>query len=128
MKIHFVGVVAAIYLAGCGPGVLDTTYPILGGYAFSDAGGPEKTIFYQGNAAPEGIVIDARVDKYRIIGNRIIVARRPRILIGEKPPIMATLSAVCEHWVIDTTSHTVSKIDDSELDAPLECYSQYSRN
>ena len=115
-------------VSACGPGVSDTTYSILGGYIFSDAGGPEKTIIYRGDAAPKGIVIDARVDKYRVVGNRIIVARRPEIQSNGAGPVTTKLSDVCEHWTIDTATHLVSRLDEKSPDAMLSCNSPYDQD
>jgi hypothetical protein len=114
--------VVAFAVAACGPGVVDTTYSILGGYIFSDAGGSEKTILYEGDGAPQGFVIDARVDRYRIVGSRIIVARRPRMILRTNP-ITTRLSDVCEHWVIDTKTHVTARIDDKASEAQIACYS-----
>lgn len=115
--------IVALAVSACGPGVSDTTYPILGGYIFSDAGGPEKTIIYRGDAAPRGMVIDARVDKYRIVGTRIIVARRPELQSDGAGPVTTKLSDACEYWTIDTSTHEVSRLDEKSPDAGLSCNS-----
>jgi hypothetical protein len=126
MKILLASGVAIVGLAGCGAGVSDTTYPILGGYVFSDAGGPEKTIIYQGDGAQKGTVIDGRVDRYRIVGNRIVVARRPEVQSdGASGPITTKLSDGCEHWVINTGTHVVARVDEKSPDALLACNSPY---
>lgn len=128
MRILFAVVVAALGLAGCGAGVSDTTYPILGGYVFSDAGGSEKTIIYQGDGAQKGTVIDARVDRYRIAGNRILVARRPEVQSDvASGPITTKLSDACEHWAIDTGAHVVARVDEKSPDAQLACNSPYDQ-
>jgi hypothetical protein len=123
MRILTCVLVVAFAVTACGPGVVDTTYPILGGYIFSDAGGSEKTILYRGDNAPHGIVVDARVDRYRIVGSRIIVARRPEIQNPGTNPITTRLSDVCEHWAIDTISHVTARIDDKASEAQIPCYS-----
>jgi len=118
----------AVIISACGPGVTDVTYPILGGYRYSDAGGPERSIYYEGDAAPNMIVVDARVDKYRIVGNRIIVARRPELITRESSPIQTTLSDMCEHWSIDTVSHRVVRLDETSPEASLPCYTRFDNN
>jgi hypothetical protein len=128
MRTLVAGAVVGLVVSACGPGVSDTTYSILDGYIFSDAGGPEKSIIYRGDAAPRGMVIDARVDKYRVVGNRIIVARRPEIQSNGAGPVTTKLSDVCEHWVIDTATHLVSRLDEKSPDATLSCNSPYDQD
>lgn len=120
--------VASTLMAGCGPGVVDAVTPIAGGYYFSDAGGMEKTILYRGEAAQRGIVIDARVDQYRIRGDEILVARRPRIVNQESgEPLTTRLSDECEHWVIDTKKLRVARVGDSPSAAELSCRSPFDQ-
>ena len=127
MKAILFAVMTSVAMTACGPGVVDTTYPILNGYVFSDAGGPEKAIIYRGDAVPKGIVIDARVDKYRVVDNRIIVARRPEVLSKGTNPVTTKLSDTCEHWVIDTQTHAATRVDDKSPDAQLSCNSPYDQ-
>jgi hypothetical protein len=127
MRIFPFVAAVALMLTACGPGVTDTTYAISGGYVFSDAGGPEKTIIYRGDDAKRGAVVDARVDKYRVIGHRILVARRPEIQSRGADPITTKLSDVCEHWVIDTVTHIVARVDDKSSEAQLPCNSPYDQ-
>lgn len=74
------------------------------------------------------MVIDARVDKYRIVGNRILVARRPEIQSNGAAPVTTKLSDVCEHWSIDTATHLVSRLDEKLPDAMLSCNSPYDQD
>jgi len=107
---------ALLYLVGgfvLGPGVGDFTTPIADGYEFSDAGGYEKTIIYTGVASPKQIVVDARVDEYRMDGNNLLIARRPRegFRVGEV--MHSRLLESCEYWVIDVKTHRIDKTPDS---------------
>jgi hypothetical protein len=121
MRSHIAIAFVALVLPGCGPGVADGEYPIVSGYVFTDAGGMEKTISYRGNLATQGIVVDARVDKYRVVGTRIVVARRPRLIDENAGSPRTALSEACEHWVIDTGSHVVSRLDEKSPEAALAC-------
>jgi hypothetical protein len=123
MKMRSTNILVALLLSlsACAPGATDVTYPILGGYIFSDAGGPEKTVLYEGDATVNGIVVDARVDKYRVSGTKIFVARRPRLVTNINGTMESSLSQTCEHWVIDTVTHTIVRIDDKVTDAQLPC-------
>jgi hypothetical protein len=119
--------VTSLLVSACGPGVTDTTYRIADEYFYSDAGGLEKMIIYRGTEANRGIVIDARVDRYRVEGSRIVVARRPR-LISEGGGISTTsLSSTCEHWVIDMPTHQVAQIPDTAPEAQLTCNSPFDQ-
>lgn len=127
MKASILLLVFAFLVAACGPGATDTTYPIADDYFYSDGSGFEKMIVYRGKAATRGIVVDARVDKYRVEGRRIVVARRPR-LISENGGVSTTsLSNTCEHWVIDTDTHQVSQIAVTSPDAQLPCNSPFDQ-
>jgi hypothetical protein len=103
---------AVALLAGCfGRG--DADLPIANGYLFSDAGGYEKLITYRGDQHPRGIVIDARVDDYRVDGERLIVARTPRVTVPDENGNLDSklVFFTCEYWQIDLKTHRVTKID-----------------
>jgi hypothetical protein len=107
-------VIAGLYCLGSrylGPGNADYAVAILGGYEFDDAGGYEKAIVYRGGAGPPTIVVDARVDAYEVVGNRIFVARRPRIveLAADGAP-NSRLLPTCEYWVVDTKTRDVYQV------------------
>lgn len=105
-----------LYLVGShfvGPGISDFEDPIINGYEYSDAGHYEKTIIYTGVERPKQIVVDARVDGYRIEGDSLFVARRPRegFKVGEV--MHSRLKAECEYWVIDTKTHQIGRASES---------------
>lgn len=102
-----------------GPGMSDYVENIAGEYSYSDAGAYEKTIVYVGNEFPRKIVIDARVDKYTVIGDQIFVARRPRLVSQENGIVTSKLSQECEYWVISTGTHEIDRLDGYP---DLSCY------
>lgn len=106
----------ALYFAGSlflGPGVGDFSDTIIDGYEYSDAGGYEKTIYYSGDERPKQIVIDARVDAYRVEGNSLFVARRPRESFKVGDVMHSRLMEKCEYWAIDIKTHQIDKISES---------------
>jgi hypothetical protein len=104
-----------------GPGVGDFSEPIINGYVYSDAGWYEKTIIYvysgkerEQKEFPQEIIIDARVDEYRVEGDNLLVARRPREVYFEQDGVTNTrLLPICEYWMIDTKKHTMQKTIDA---------------
>lgn len=103
------GIVAVLYILGglysyFGPGI---GVPIINGYEYTDAGGYERMITDQSR-----VVIDARVDGYKIEGDKIIVARRPRVTFyeGNQDQVLSSrLSGDCEYWAINIKTHRVEK-------------------
>ena len=65
------------------------------------------------------IVVDARADRYAIVGSTIIVARRPDV-IQETNPISTKISDLCEHWIININTGDVRKITKSVPLPPAE--------
>jgi hypothetical protein len=101
-----------IYFLGSwflGPGVKDFSSPIINGYEYFDAGGNERLIAYGGKERSQQVIIDSRVDEYRIDGNQLLVARRPREIFMEGATPNSRLLSVCEYWTIDTKTHQVTK-------------------
>ena len=104
------GIVAVLtFLAGFlgAPGMRDFEASIINGYEYVDAGAYERMITNR-----EGVVIDSRVDSYKVVGDKIIVARRPREIFYEGNQHQAAssrLSGNCEYWVINTKTHRVEK-------------------
>lgn len=98
-----------------GPGIRDSSRPLLNGYIYNDAGHYEKTILRQIDRNNSKIIIDARVDGYKIDGDNIYIARRPREVHMEDRVVKSRLSSRCEYWQIDTVEHSafqVSRVDD----------------
>ncbi|MFC7286540.1 hypothetical protein ACFQPC_00690 [Herminiimonas glaciei] len=119
VKSVFVGVAlfAALYFVAMqflGPGIRDFSNPIINGYEYSDAGGYEKTIIYTGNERPRQIIIDSRVDEYRVDGNRLLVARRPvESHLAKDNALSSRLLPLCEYWLINVKTHQVQRTADS---------------
>ncbi|MBA3581719.1 MAG: hypothetical protein H0W44_04615 [Gammaproteobacteria bacterium] len=98
-------VVASQFL---GPGVGDFADPIINGYEYNYAGGNEINIVYTGNERSKQIVIDSRVDEYKVDGDRLLVARRPREIYRTDDGVTRTrLSSICEYWIININTHQV---------------------
>jgi hypothetical protein len=102
-----------------GPGLFDSSTPIIGGYEYDDVGAYEKLIVYRGDSRTSKIVVDARVDDYKVAGNRIFVARRPRVsTLAKDGALDSRLLPTCEYWAINVETHSVEQTDDS---AGLAC-------
>ena len=57
-------------------------------------------------------VINSRVDDYRIEGDNILVARRPKeIYFDEQGSAMGKMLPICEFWIIDTKTHALLKVN-----------------
>ena len=126
VKAMLIGVVlfAGLYLiAGnfLGPGVGDFSDSLANGYEYDYAGGNERAIVYRGDERPNTIIIDARVDGYLVIDDRLLVVRRPREIYKEGDVTKSRLSQECEYWVIDTKNHQVEKIQRSNEFQDLRC-------
>lgn len=107
---------ALLYLVAgqlLGPGVGDFSDPIINGYEYDDAGGYEKTITYRGNERSNQIIIDSRVDEYRVDGDRLFVARRPIEVFKVGDVMKSRLLGGCEYWVINVKTHRVEKTAES---------------
>ncbi len=106
----------AIALAGC-RGALDGSDEIAKGYAITFTSSDGVFITYAGTERPKTIVIDARVDGFKLVGNRILVARRPMERYAESEPQGNSLGyrmlPTCEHWAIDTSSHEVKRTQET---------------
>lgn len=113
------GIVAVLYILGSlylGPGIGDFSKPIINGYEYTDAGGYEKVIVYRGGKHAPQMVVDARVDSYKIEGDKIIVARRPRETFyeGNQDQVLSSrLSGDCEYWAINIKTHRVEKTSEA---------------
>lgn len=110
--------VTILYFLGTqylGPGVSDFSVPISNGYEYNDSGGYEKNIIYMGEdpGVTASIIIDSRVDDYKLVENKIFVSRTPREIywVGDVPN--SRLLSNCEFWVINTETHVVKRVSDS---------------
>ena len=122
MSIGRLGVLAAIALAVFGAFLLASPFlryiiegipnEISNEYYFVDAGHYERSIEYMGRAREPGTVIDARVDDFKVDGDRVLVARRPRVTeLGADDALRSFLLPRCEYWVIDLNTHTVAQVE-----------------
>lgn len=107
-------VVLLVFLAGYfgGAGIRDFEKSIINDYEYVDTGGYEKMIINR-----EGVVIDSRVDDYKIVGDKIIVARRPVEIYfkeNQKQTPNSRLSANCEYWEINIKTHRVDKLSEAQ--------------
>lgn len=85
---------------------------ILNDYVFTYPDRNLTGISYRGDERGRGKVITARVDEYRVEGNKIFVARRPNETFRkESGALGGRLLNICEYWVIDTETHQVSQLE-----------------
>lgn len=124
LKSLILAALTLLTLSACGPGVVDGKYPIINGYYYYDAGGWNKTIVYIDAKNKMTMVLDARLDRYRVIGNTIVVAMRP-VVDTNTNPIDVKVSNSCQHWLINTITHKVTKIDKSSAGNELSCRPQF---
>lgn len=102
------------------PGFLERGTPVADGYELIDAGGYEQSIVYTGKHRQEGVVIDARVDEFKVDGDRLLVARRPRISkLAADGALDSALQTSCEYWSIDLRTHKIEEVKESTV---VKCY------
>lgn len=97
---------------------------LVNGYFYSDPGGPKTLAKWisSTNAEDRGVVVASTVDEYKVVGSRILVARRnirpnahPKGGWGQQFP-------TCQYWVIDTIAHTTIRSKKTEEWGALTCY------
>ena len=112
--VLIIGIIAA--LAGC-RGAMDGSEKIAKGYEITFTSSDGVFITYTGTERPKTIVIDARVDGFKVVGSRILVARRPMERYAENAPegklLRYRMLSTCEHWAIDTSTHEVKKTQET---------------
>ena len=104
---------ACMYFAiggAIGPGNKDFSTPLIANYFYEDAGHFEKMITFSDGKSRPKIIIDARVDDYRINENVIYVARRPRDIYQEQGVTHSRVSDNCEYWLISTLDSVVKQV------------------
>ena len=114
-----VSIFAALYvLLGTfmGPGVSDISIRIAAGYMYDDAGGYEKMISYMGDERPNEIIVDSRVDGYKLIGSKLYVARRPVVSeLAKDGALDSRLLPYCEYWIINVETGYVERKQTEKL-------------
>lgn len=68
-------------------------------------------IIFSDGTSRSHIVIDARVDDYRINDDVIYVARRPRDIYQKHGVTESRVSDHCEYWLINTLDSAVNQVD-----------------
>ena len=95
-----------------GPGLADGSYPLLDGYELLDSGGDGVSVVYVDSENRSRDIVGERVDDYKISGNTLFVARRPRECHrAEDGALDCKVSTICEYWMIDTKKHIVQRTD-----------------
>ena len=100
-----------------GPGANDFTKRIKNNYFYNDSGGHEKNIIYRGQERRQGIVIGARVYQYRLVEDKLYVARIPRLVEWEEGDTLrpkSRLSGGCEIWQINIETHEKKNITSTD--------------
>ncbi len=101
LLLAFLLVIAATYTLG--PGLRDGGINIGQEYEYFDAGGNEKSINRYGD-----IVVDARVDDYLTVGDKIYIARRSLDIVNpNQSPPKWELSSRCEFLILDMKDNTI---------------------
>ena len=89
-----------------GPGLGDYSEPIINGYEYWDTGGDGKFI-YPNDPTRKGVAVNDRVDEYRVDGDLLIVARKPREHYMDGEVAKSNMLNLCELWIIDTKKHQI---------------------
>ena len=57
------------------------------------------------------VILDAKVENYRVEGNNILVAKRPIQFVDNDGLVLSkpVYSYICEYWIIDTKKNTLLK-------------------
>lgn len=112
--LAFLGILYLFLTNYLGPGVGDFSESILNNYFYNDSGHFEKTIVYLDKEGRPQIVIDARVDDYKLEGENLYVARRPREVYKEENVVKSRLSSECEYVFVNTNTHVKNKVSKIE--------------
>jgi hypothetical protein len=92
------------------------TYPrdeLVNGYFYGDPGSDGKWISST-NAEDRGVVVDSTVDEYKVVGSKILVARRNTRPDARSRAGEVQRTPACEYWVIDTIAHTTIRSKKTE--------------
>jgi hypothetical protein len=101
--------------------MLDHTTPIMGDYRYVDTGGNGRAVVRFEQGIGETVVISPCVDKIEIDGARILVARRPRIIIPRPQGSTDRMAPTCEYWYIDVQTHQKGQFDPGVRWPSLKC-------
>ena len=113
--------IAVTALYACRPGMLDHTTPIIGDYRYVDTGGNGRVVARFEEGIGETVVIGARVDKIEVDGARILIARRPEIIVQRSQGLTSRLAPACEYWYIDVQTHQKGQFDPGDRWPTLMC-------
>lgn len=104
-------ILVALYLASeiFGPGIKDGSSPIIDGYDLFDAGGYERLIVYREKNSKGKVIVDARVDDYKVESGNLYVARRPRLIEQDERngTLNSKLSEKCEYLIVNLDTNQV---------------------
>lgn len=101
-----------------GPGVGDFSESIINGYEYHYLGGDEKMIVRKGY----GIVVDSKIEGYRVDGDKLFVVRRPREVYKDGALTKGRLANNCEYLVVNTINHQIDKVDPNSKFHDLKCH------
>ena len=114
-------------LVGC-LGAMDGSEEISKGYEITFTSPDGVFITYAGSERPKTIVVDARVDGVKVVGDQILVARRPMETYFKETSGGGALSyrmlSTCEHWSINTSTHEVKQTAVSSSKRNTVCLSE----
>jgi hypothetical protein len=110
-------------MAGCGAGVSNGEFSIIGKYKFSDSGGDGKMVIRRDSWWRMGqIVVSPKVVSYAVHGKDIIVARRPLRSVWHKGIITGVeVLPTCEFWLIDTVVETTMRVNNGGRWPDVSC-------
>ncbi len=98
----------AALMASCGP----REKSLGAGYVLVDADGDDRTIKFRRDDGELVTVIPKRVNAYATRGDAIIVQRQPPIATIAAGGRQYAVRQLCEHWIIDTKTHTAHRTTD----------------
>ncbi len=97
---------------------------LINGYFYNhpgDASSLDKFISST-NTQDRGVVVEPTVDEYRVVGSKILVARRNFPQATKVQSNWKQELPICEYWVVDTIAHTAAQTRKTPEWGALDCY------
>ena len=108
----------SVLLAGC---PADGEYPIVGAYSLYDTGGSGRVIMRTLSPKLWRVAVAERVDRWAVVGDKLIVARRPAIRVYDGESWVRVLQAGCEYWEVDMPNNKERRIPNADKWPNVHC-------
>lgn len=98
-----------LFITGCKG---DGATSIINGYQIVYISNDSILIDYAGADNKDKVTLEARIDAYKVEGDKILVARTPQeVYKNERGNSDYRMLPTCEYWIIDTKKHTLNKVN-----------------